>query len=173
MTEKNNLSRRGFLKLAGTSVGAATAAGVLSACAVPAATPATATAEDVAAVENVITSSYQGAVNSHDAAAYANLYLDDVLWAPPNAPNASSKEAIQTAVQGLFDTFSFEVELTPDEVEVMGDFAYVLGQAQGNLTPRNGDPVRPIHFMMLWLLKKQPDGWKIARQVWNNKPVQG
>ncbi len=173
MTEKSNLSRRGFLKLAGTSAGAATAAGLLSACVVPTATPATATEEDVAAVTNVITSGYQGAVNSHDAAAYVDLFMDDVLWAPPNAPNASSKEAIQTAVQGLFDTFSFEVELTPDEVEVMGDFAYVLGQVKGNLTPRSGDPVRPIHFTALWLLRKGPDGWKISRQVWNSKPVQG
>ena len=50
MTEKNILSRRGFLKFAGTSAGAAAAAGVLSACVVPTTTPATATEEDVAAL---------------------------------------------------------------------------------------------------------------------------
>ena len=89
----------------------------------------------------------------------------------PN-PNISCKEAIRSAVQGLFDTFSFEVELTPDEIEVMGDFAYVLGQVTGNPTPRSGDPGRPIHFTAIWLLRKGPDGWKISRQVWNSKPVQ-
>jgi uncharacterized protein (TIGR02246 family) len=172
MTNKDNLSRRGFLKLAGNSAGAVAAAGLLSGCVVPVVTPTAATDEDIAAVRNLITNGYQGAVNSHDATAYAGLFTDDVLWAPPNAPNASSKEAIQSAVQGLFDTFAFEMEVTPDEAEVMGDFAYVLGQAQGNLTPRNGDPVRPIHFQVLWLMRKRPDGWKIARQIWNNKPVQ-
>jgi uncharacterized protein (TIGR02246 family) len=171
MTNKDNLSRRGFLRLAGTSAGAAATVGLLSACVVPVATPAAADEQDMAAIKEVITSGYQGAVNSHDAAAYAGLFADDVLWAPPNAPNATSKEAIQSAVQGLFDTFTFEVEVTPDEVEVMGDFAYVIGQAKGNLTPRNGDPVRPIHFQILWLLRKGPDGWKIARQIWNNKPI--
>ena len=172
MTNKDNLSRRGFLRLAGTSAGAAATVGLLSGCVVPVVTPATPSEEDVAAVRDVITSGYQGAVDSHDAAAYADLFQDDVLWAPPNAPNATDKETIQSAVQGLFDTFEFEVEITPDEVEVMGDFAYVLGQVTGNLTPRNGDPVRPIHFQMLWLLREGPDGWKISRQVWNNKPVQ-
>ena len=90
MTKKDALSRRGFLKFAGTSAGAVTAAGLLSACVVPVATPATATEEDVTAVTDVLTSGYQGAVNSHDAAAYADLFMDDVLWAPPNAPNATA-----------------------------------------------------------------------------------
>jgi uncharacterized protein (TIGR02246 family) len=173
MTKNDTLSRRGFLRFAGTSAGAAATVGLLSACVVPVATPAAADEEDVASVTDLIASGYQDAVNSHDSAAYAALFADDVVWAPPNAPNATDKETIQSAVQGLFDTFEFEVEITPDEVEVMGDFAYVLGQVTGNLTPRNGDPVRPIHFQILWLLRKGPDGWKIARQVWNNKPVEG
>ena len=76
-------------------------------------------ADDIAAIKSLITSGYQGAVNRHDAVAYANLYMDDVLWAPPNAPDAKSKAGIQAAIQGFFDKFSFQVELTPDEVEVM------------------------------------------------------
>jgi uncharacterized protein (TIGR02246 family) len=75
---------------------------------------------------------------AHDAAGYADMYADDVLWAPPNGPDQTSKEGIQKAVQGLFVKFAFKVDLQPEEVEVIGDFAYAIGKVDGELTPRAG-----------------------------------
>ena len=128
-------------------------------------------AGDVAAVEKLVSETYGSLVMAHDAAGYAGMYADDVLWAPPNGPDQTSRGGIQTAVQGLFDKFAFEVDPQPEEVEVQGDFAYAIGTVDGVLTPRaGGDPV-VIKFRILWLLRKEDAGWKIYRQIWNNKPV--
>ena len=65
-----------------------------------------------------------------------------MLWAPPHAPDQTSKEDIKNGIQGLLDRFSFEVDPRPEEVEVLGDCAYAIGSVDGVLTPRaGGDPV--------------------------------
>ncbi len=73
--------------------------------------------------------------------------------------------------QGLYDKFSFQVELTPHEVEVMGEFAYVVDQVKGNLTPKRGGTANLIHLPIGWLLKKQTNACQTFRQLWNNNPI--
>ena len=69
--------------------------------------------------------------------------------------------------------FSFQVELTPHEVEVMGEFAYAIGQVKGNLTPKHGGAANPIHLPIVWLSKKQTDACQTFRQIWRNRPIDG
>ena len=129
------------------------------------------TSDSVATIRQLLSEGYGGLVMASDAAGYAEQYSEDVLWAPPNAPDQTSKEGIVNAIQGLFDKFSFRVNPQPEEIEVQGDFAYVIGSVDGALTPRaGGDPV-PIRFRVFWLLRKEAGEWKISRQIWNNKPV--
>jgi ketosteroid isomerase-like protein len=125
----------------------------------------------IATIRQLLSEGYGGLVMAHDAAGYAAQYSEDVLWSPPNAPNQTSVEGTQTAIQGLFDKFSFQVDPQPEEIEVLGDFAYAIGSVDGVLTPRaGGDPVS-IKFCIFWLLRKEAGEWKISRQIWNNKPV--
>jgi len=128
--------------------------------------------EAVAAVTSVIIDDYGEYVNNHDAESYVTLYTEDVLWAPPNGPDQTDAEGIQAAVQRLFDTFEFDVEPETDEVEVLGDTAYVVGSLIGVLTPHDGGDPMNIHFRAIWILRNEDGEWKIARQVWNNKPVE-
>ena len=129
------------------------------------------TSDHVATIKKLLSETYGGLVMAHDAAGYAGLYAEDVLWAPPNAPDQTSVEGIKKGIQGLFDKFSFKVDPQPEEIEVLGDFAYAIGSVDGVLTPRaGGDPV-PIKFRVFWLLRKEAGAWKITRQIWNNKPV--
>ena len=127
--------------------------------------------EAVAAVTAVVVDAYGENVNNHDAAGYVTMFTDDVLWSPPNGPDQTDAEGIQAAVQGLFDTFEFDVQPQADEVEILGDMAYVVGAVHGVLTPRSGEDPVTIHFRVLWLLRNEDGDWKIARQIWNNKPV--
>jgi uncharacterized protein (TIGR02246 family) len=127
--------------------------------------------DQVATIKQLLSEGYGSLVMTHDAAGYAAQYAVDVLWAPPNAPDQTSVAGIESAIQGLFDRFSFQVDPQAEEVEVLGDFAYAIGSVDGVLTPRTGgDPV-PVKFSVFWLLRREDGKWKISRQIWNNKPV--
>ena len=80
------------------------------------------------------------------------------------------KSEIQKKIQALFNKFIYTLEIKPFEVEVMANFAYVIADAVGTLKPKSGEPDIPIRITCIWLLKKQADGWKIYRQLANNKP---
>jgi uncharacterized protein (TIGR02246 family) len=127
--------------------------------------------DQVATIKQLLSEGYGGLVMAHDAAGYAAQFAEDVLWAPPNAPDQTSVAGIESAIQGLFDQFSFQVNPRAEEVKVLGDFAQAIGSVDGVLTPRaGGDPV-PIKFRVFWLLRRESGAWKIYRQIWNNKPV--
>lgn len=130
------------------------------------------TAEDVAAVTAIITEQYPAHANAHDAAGYASMYSEDVRWIAPDAPERVGREAIEAAMQASFDKFEFDVQPFAEEVEVMGDFAYIIGGAEGTMTPRDGSDVVPVNFRVFWLFQRGDDGWEIIRQIWNKAPAE-
>ena len=127
--------------------------------------------DDVTTIRQLLSETYGNLVMAHHAAGYADLYSANVLWAPPNGPDQTSKDGIKDGIQGLFDKFSFKVNPRPEEIEVQGDFAYAIGIIDGALTPRTGGDPNTIKFRVFWLLRKEAGDWKICRQIWNNKPV--
>jgi uncharacterized protein (TIGR02246 family) len=130
-------------------------------------------ATDVAAISSLLSDTYGSLVMAHDAAGYAGLYADDVLWAPPNGPDQTSREGVKNGIGGLFAKFSFQVDPRAEEIEVLDGFAYAIGSVDGVLSPRDGSAPITIKFRVFWLLRKETAGWKITRQIWNNKPVGG
>jgi ketosteroid isomerase-like protein len=128
---------------------------------------------EVVQIRTLLEDEYRARINAQDAAGYANdLYADgDVLWAPPDAPDRTDKKGIQAGIQGVFDNFDPKVRLTANEIEVMGDFAYAIGDVDLKLTPKAGGDVVPVNFRIVWLLANQHGGWKIKRQIWNKKPA--
>ncbi len=95
----------------------------------------------------------------------------DVLWAPPDAPDRTDKAGIQVGIHGMFDKFDPDVKLAAKEIEVMGDFAYAVGNVHLKLTPKSGGDVVPVKFRIVWLPVKHEGSWKIKRQIWNKKPI--
>ena len=130
-------------------------------------------ASDVTAISRLLSETYGSLVMAHDAAGYAGLYADDVLWAPPNAPDQRGQEGVKNGIEGLFAKFSFQVDPRAEEIEVLDGFAYAIGSVDGVLSPRDGGAPVAIRFRVFWLLRKEGAGWKITRQIWNNKPVGG
>ena len=128
-------------------------------------------AKPAEAVRYLIARSYQSALNGQDATAYANLYTEDVLWAHPEIPDAHTREAVRKGIKCRFDAYSFQVAIKPVEIEVMGDFAYVTGRIKGYLMPKHTDPPMAVRYTVMWLLSKVGNDWKIAREIWNCKPL--
>lgn len=126
---------------------------------------------DVAAIKTLLSDTYGSVVMAHDVEAYSKLYSDDAIWAAPDAPDRTGPADIQAGIKVLFDKFKFEVTPQPQEIEVRGDFAYAFGIVDGVLTPRAGGDKVKIQFRILWLLRREGNGWKIFRQIWNKKPV--
>ena len=130
-------------------------------------------AEDVAAITAIITEQYPEYANSHDAAGYASMYSEDARWIPPSGPERVGRDGIEAAMQASFDKFEFDVHPFAEEVAVMGDFAYIIGGAEGVMTPRDGSAVVPVNFRVFWLFQNGDNGWEIIRQIWNKAPVEG
>lgn len=120
------------------------------------ATKQTQTANDEAAIRKLVTDVYRAKVNANEAAPYASeLFTDDVLWAPPDAPDRTSKPGIQEGMQNTFDKFTLAVEPTVGEISVYGAFAYATGNVDVKLTPKAGGNIVPVKFRIFWLLTKQ------------------
>ena len=128
--------------------------------------------EAIAAITAIITDAYPAFANSHDAAGYASMYSEDVRWIPPSAPERVGREGVEAAMQASFDKFEFDVHPFAEEVEVMGDFAYIIGGAEGFMTPRDGSEPVPVNFRVFWLFRNGDNGWEIVRQIWNKAPVE-
>ncbi len=113
---------------------------------------------------------YAANVRARDLEGYGNMYTNEALWMPPDQadrrgiPDIVEGFAAQIANQNIEPTF------LADEIEVMGDFGYVVGTSDATIYPINGDPSKKVYFRALWLMKKEGDIWKIDRQIWNVKP---
>lgn len=113
---------------------------------------------------------YPNNVRSRDLESYGEMYTDDALWIPPNAPDRCGKEDI---IEGFANTIAnqdIDPIFTAEEIEVIGDFGYVLGTSIATIYPRDGSPSKVVRYRALWLMAKEGDEWKISRQIWNVKP---
>lgn len=112
--------------------------------------------------ENVKTKNLQG---------YGEMYTEDALWMAPNVPDRCGIEDI---IEGFAESVAnqdIDPVFTADEIEVMGDFGYVMGISIATIYPHDGSPTKEAKFRALWLMKKVQGSWKIERQIWNNKPL--
>jgi uncharacterized protein (TIGR02246 family) len=125
------------------------------------------TLEGVEALKQTI-SKYQNAVNNHDIAAYMDLFMDDVLWASSNAPVARSKAELQKYIQSSFDKAIFNIKITPLEIKLIDNFAYIIGDAKGIVKSKNMDQENPLQITVIWIFQKRIDEWKIFRQISTN-----
>jgi uncharacterized protein (TIGR02246 family) len=125
--------------------------------------------EDVTAIRKLIEETYPTNAMSGDARTYASAFTEDALWAPPDMIDRRGPDEIATG----FDTINaaFTAVVTAEEIEVMDGFAYVVGRSEGTITPNDGSEPCQFLFRVIWLLQKQAGDWKIARQVWNSKPL--
>jgi uncharacterized protein (TIGR02246 family) len=125
-------------------------------------------AADIEAI-NRLNDEYVAAVNAGDVDGIMMLYTDDAVLMPPNQPALTGKGAIHSYLQGLFDMFSLEEVLSPGEVVVTGDWAFVRATTTVTVTPRAGGEQTQDIGKGIAIYRKEPDGsWKYARLVYNS-----
>jgi ketosteroid isomerase-like protein len=103
------------------------------------------------------------AAASHDLNATVSYYSDDASVLPPNAPVATTKEAIRAAWGPLVaPDVTTSWQATKFEVAHGGDMAYAIGTYKIEMKPPDTGK-----FVEVW--KKQADGkWKCVADIFNS-----
>ena len=118
------------------------------------------TAEDEATIRTA-SEAYVKLVRYADWKTLDQLITDDVIWMRPNAPALEGRQALMDWVEANWSAIP-EFELTPVEIEVLGDIAFVRGtykSVSGEVT---------VVGKYMEIRRRQADGtWPIARTIWN------
>jgi len=102
--------------------------------------------------------------------ATVSYYADDAAVFPPNAPIATSKEAIRTAWTQLLapSISSLGWQTVKVEIARSGDLGYAYGTYEMTVTDSKGNPAKDRgKYVSVW--KKQADGsWKSVADIFNS-----
>ncbi len=104
---------------------------------------------------------------------WMDLWVDDGIHLPPDAPLNMGKAQIRAENQPGYDATDWEMTIYPDEVRVLGDHAYSHGTYEFAFSLKEGGETTKGSGKFLTILKKQLDGsWKIAVDCFNfNAPL--
>ena len=119
---------------------------------------------------------FVSAVNSGDLNQCLGTLTDDVVFLPPDQPGITGKDAVRVWVkENFFDPFRMMLNLTHDELDVVGPMAYIHGRFALPLTPKTAGSSTQMTGKFVYLFRRLPDGaWKFARVIWNyDEPAAG
>jgi uncharacterized protein (TIGR02246 family) len=123
---------------------------------------------DVAAVENVL-NQYAVAVNAGDLELWLSLHADNIVKMVPDAPAILGKEELRAYFKPLFDNFTSEMTLYPEEAQVDGDLGSAWGNYSLSMTPIAGGDTVFVDGKYLTICKRQADdSWKISHDCYNS-----
>jgi ketosteroid isomerase-like protein len=127
-------------------------------------------ADHQAAVRHVL-SGLSAADNAGNLDAVVRHYRDDAMLLPPNADAVAGRPAIRDWYEKRFRQFQFMVSFDAEEIEASGDRAFARGYINGRLNPKAvGAPIK-LHEKFIMVLRRDKEGWKIARLIWNSDEV--
>ncbi len=142
--------------------------GVLACSAPP---PADTSEADIQAIRAIV-DNFDAAVTAGDHEALAELYDDDAIRMPAEAPPQIGKAAIREWFRLEAEQYVIEVDNVVRDAQVFGDWGYMWGDATGLLTPRDGGEPIAIDSKWMAVTRRQADGsWKTYRDIYNaNNP---
>jgi len=122
-------------------------------------------------IRQVFEEVYPSNIRSCDLEGYAGMYTEDALWMMPNVPDRCGVADIVEGFAAYISYQEIDPILTAEEIEVMGDFGYVIGISLSTIYPQDGSPSKQSKCREVWLMKKEQEEWKICRQIQTLKPL--
>lgn len=126
---------------------------------------------DQAAIRQVWVA-YANAVETADVNAYMALWADDGVQMPPGAPPNVGKDMIRARTVKGFGSrgdSTTVMQIDPQEITVIGDWAYTRGLYTVTVTPKSGGTVGHVDGKFMTVLRRQQDGsWKLYRDIFNS-----
>jgi uncharacterized protein (TIGR02246 family) len=137
---------------------------VLSAC-----SPAESTADVEAAVKAAF-QEYGASLEAGDADRWGALWTEDGVQMPPGVPANVGKEKIVSGLRAEMEIFAFsDMEISNEEVQVAGDWAYARGTYVLTVSPKDGSDPIFVDGKYMSIFQKQADGsWKLYRDIFND-----
>ncbi len=123
---------------------------------------------DIAAIEDVL-NQYALAMNTGDLDLWLSFNTDDIVKMPPDEPAIFGKEDLRASMKPLFDNFTIEMAIYPEETQVDGDLGYSWCTYTLSLTPNEGGEPIFVDGKALGIYKRQDDGsWKLSHDCFNS-----
>ena len=95
-------------------------------------------------------------------------WMDDGILMQPNTPPVVGKAQMRERLQFFNEVSVSNVNVTIDELEVAGDWAYIRQTFKSTWAARDGSEAEDEDGKEIMILKRQPDNtWRIARYIWN------
>lgn len=113
---------------------------------------------------------WSAAAGAKDLDKTVSYYAESAIVMPPNAANATTKDAIRSAWKEMLARPGAGISWKATKVEVAksGDLAYVSGTYEDTMTDASGKPVKD-RGKYVEIFKKQADGtWKVVADIWNS-----
>lgn len=121
-----------------------------------------------AAIEQVNTL-FSEAIARGDAQAIAKLYTEDAILLPERGELVKGRQAIGEFWKTAMDGGVKSVTVTTLDVGGSGDLAHEVGTVLLTLQAEGRPPATAsAKFVVVW--KREADGWKIHRDIWNDPP---
>jgi uncharacterized protein (TIGR02246 family) len=112
---------------------------------------------------------YSASLNAGDIDRWVALWTDDGVQMPPDEAPVVGKEKIRARNGAVLQKFKFDIGITNQEVQTVGDLAYSRGVYKATLTPKQGGKPIPIDGKYMTILRRQPNGsWRIHRDIFNS-----
>ena len=126
-----------------------------------AAAPAGNAAADEAAIRTLDSAWNKSAVDKN-ADQMSSYYATDGVLMAPGEPMVKGRDAIKTAVAGMFGSPGFALTFAPDQVTPKGDLAYEIGSYKITMNNKAGKAQTSTgKYVVVWA--RQADGsWKVA-----------
>ncbi len=121
---------------------------------------------DVEAIKS-LSDEIMKAYNEGDLEALMAIVAEDVVFMPPGEPALIGKEAMRNWHN--FDKISLDVNITVEEVQVLGDWAFIRDIWIGTVTQNESGEKFENNNKSLIILRRQPDGtWKMFYSMFNS-----
>jgi|APAra7269096870_1048528.scaffolds.fasta_scaffold15534_1 uncharacterized protein (TIGR02246 family) len=118
---------------------------------------------DEAAIRSLV-ETWMRASQAGDTETVLGLMTDDVVFLVPGQP-PFGKEAFKAASQGQ-QNFAIAGKSDIQEIQLLGDWAYLRNRLEITLTPKDGGPAVKRAGHTLTILQKQADGkWRLKRDA--------
>lgn len=122
---------------------------------------------DEAAIRELIEQT-AAANNAADTLGWVALFEEGAVYMPPGAPEVTTRSGLQEMAAAGFGPYAADIRTTPDEIVILGDWAFARSHVTGTVTPRAGGAAISVDVKQVVIYHRQPDGtWKIARMINN------
>jgi uncharacterized protein (TIGR02246 family) len=123
---------------------------------------------DVAAIRELFAGN-AAVINANDLDGWVSQFTEDAVFMPQGSPVLKGRAAGREFARPWYEQFHMEFEVSVDEIEVHGDWAFARWSYVGRYTPKAGGATTEDVGKEIWILKRQSDGsWQCSHIIYNS-----